>query len=124
MKNNGVYNYELLFLDFFLYCSYYENNYITIEEAYGNVEEEMEVHSGDSTLSDEEFSRTGMSGTSMSKLPKMFEDYMASKGVTVNGEGGYLNSETVNTITFEPGIKAYEIDFNEDIYGLAVYDFD
>lgn len=109
MKNNGVYNYELLFLDFFLYCSYYENDYITIEEAYGNIEEEMEVHSGDSALSDEEFSSTGMSGTSMSKLPKMFEDYMASKGVTVNGEGGYFNLGTVNTITFEPGTKAYEI---------------
>lgn len=82
MKNNGVYNYELLFLD----CSYYENNYITIEEAYGNVKEEMEVHSGDSTLSDEEFSRTGMSGTSMFKLTKMFEDYMASIGGLLMGK--------------------------------------
>ena len=101
MKNNGVYNYELLFLDFFLYCSYYENDYITIEEAYGNVEEEMEVHSGDSALSDEEFSRTGMSGTSMSKLPKMFEDYMASKGIIVNTAGCEIYRYKDGTVTDE-----------------------
>lgn len=99
MKTNGVYNYELLFLDFFLYCSYYENDYITIEEAYGNIAEEMEVHSGDSALSDEEFSSTGMSGTSMSKLPKMFEDYMASKGVTVNAAGCIITRFKDGTVT-------------------------
>lgn len=99
MKNNGIYNYELLFLDFFLYCSYYENDYITIEEAYGNIAEEMEVHNGDSALSDEEFSSTGMDGTRDDKLSKMFEDYMASKGVIVNAAGCIITRFKDGTVT-------------------------
>ncbi len=101
MKTNGVYNYELLFLDFFLYCSYYENDYITIEEAYGNIAEEMEVHNGDSALSDEEFSSTGMDGTNMDILPKMFEDYMASKGIIVNAAGGAIHRYKDGTVIDE-----------------------
>ena len=99
MKTNGVYNYELLFLDFFLYCSYYENDYITIEEAYGNIAEEMEVHNGDSALSDEEFSSTGMDGTMEHELSKMFEDYMASKGIIVNAAGCKIYRYKDGTIT-------------------------
>ena len=99
MKTNGVYNYELLFLDFFLYCSYYENDYITIEEAYGNIAEEMEVHNGDSALSDEEFSSTGMDGTMEHELSKMFEDYMASKGVIVNAAGCIITRFKDGTVT-------------------------
>ena len=97
-----VYNYEYLFLDFFLYYAKNERGFNTIEEVYGNVEEEIEFNNNkieDGALSDEKFPRTGMKGTTWKTLGEVMQRYLAEKGIELS---------TTNQIELEPGSEAWE----------------
>lgn len=106
---NGVggiklYNYDYLFLDFFLYYAKNERGFNSIEEVYGNVEEEIEFNNNkieDGALSDEEFSRTGMKGTEWGTLGKVMEQYLAEKGIE-------LSTTNQIKIELEPGSEEWQ----------------
>ena len=93
------YRYEYLFLDFFLYYAKNERGFDTIEEAYGNVEEEMQIRSGDAALDKEEFERTGMGGTDVLDAGNVFAKFLEDKGIKLS-----VTSDTITTkVTLEPG---------------------
>ena len=98
------YNYDYLFLDFFLYYAKNERGFNSIEEVYGNVEEEIEFNNNiieDGALSDEEFSRTGMKGTEWGTLGKVMEQYLAEKDIE-------LSTTDKIKIELEPGSEAWQ----------------
>lgn len=78
------FNYEYLFLDFFLYYGINERNFTTLEEMIGNAEEEREWKKGrarDAALDDAEFDKTGMEGTHVDIVGKLIEKYLEEKGI-------------------------------------------
>ena len=80
------FNYEYLFLDFFLYCAK-ENGYETIQDVYGNTAEEMEYRgrdAGDSALDPYENNREGQEGTIFSELLENISNYLENKDISVN----------------------------------------
>ncbi len=98
------YRYEYLFLDFFLYYAKNERGFDTIEEAYGNVEEEMKIRSNDAALDDEEFERTGMIGTYNLDVGRVLSNYLAKKGIQLS-----VTSDTITTkVTLEPGTDEWK----------------
>ena len=98
------YRYEYLFLDFFLYYAKNERGFDTIEEAYGNVEEEMEIRNNDAALDEEEFERTGMEGTYAVEAGNVFAKYLEEKGIELS-----VTSDTITTkITLEPGTEEWK----------------
>ena len=106
---NGVggiklYNYDYLFLDFFLYYAKNERGFNTIEEVYGNVEEEIEFNNnqvGDAALSDEEFPRIGMGGTGVNVVGEVMQRYLAEKGIE-------LSTTNQIKIELEPGSEEWQ----------------
>lgn len=100
---NKVYNYDYLFLDFFLYYAKNERGFNTIEEVYGNVEEEIEFNNNiieDGALSDEEFPRIGMKGTPLKTLGEVMQRYLAEKGIEL--------STSKIKIELEPGSEEWQ----------------
>ena len=82
-----LYNYDYLFLDFFLYYAKSERGFNTIEEVYGNVEEEIEFNNNiieDGALSDEEFPRIGMDGADVDVVGEVMQRYLAEKGIELS----------------------------------------
>ena len=97
------YNYDYLFLDFFLYYAKNERGFNTIEEVYGNVEEEIEFYNNkieDGALSDEEFPRIGMEGTDVNVVGEVMQRYLAEKGIEV--------STSTIKIELEPGSEEWQ----------------
>ena len=73
------FNYEFLFLDFFLYCAKEIEDYETIEEVYGN---QADIISGDLAISSDETSIEGMNGIlSPYNILTTLKRYLADKGV-------------------------------------------
>ena len=106
VKEGGIklYNYDYLFLDFFLYYAKNERGFNTIEEVYGNVEEEIEFNNNiieDGALSDEEFPRIGMKGTSLKTLGEVMPRYLAEKGIE-------LSTTNKIKIELEPGSEEWQ----------------
>lgn len=80
---NG-YNFDYLFLDFFLYYAKEFKGFKTIEEVYGNVKEEREqTGGGDSALNHDEFKRTGMKGANLVEGGEVLRKYLESKGINI-----------------------------------------
>ena len=97
------YNYDYLFLDFFLYYAKNERGFNTIEEVYGNVEEEIEFNNNiieDGALSDEDFLHTGMAGTNLYTAGEVMKRYLAEKGIE-------LSTSTIK-IELEPGSEEWQ----------------
>ena len=85
--DNLDYNYEYLFLDFYLYYAKTEAKYDTIEEVYGNIEDILTSgEAGDLALSEDEIEQTGMTGMpfALEKGFPVFERYLAEKGLKIN----------------------------------------
>lgn len=85
--DNLDYNYEYLFLDFYLYYAKTEEKYDTIEEVYGNIEDILTSgETGDLALSEDEIEQTGMTGMpfALEKGFPVFERYLAEKGLKIN----------------------------------------
>ena len=79
------YNYELLFLDFFLYYSKEFMGFQTIEECIGNAEEQREKEmSGDAALANEEIIISGSDGVDTDIVAEAFQNYLATKGININ----------------------------------------
>ncbi len=98
------YRYEYMFLDFFLYYAKNEKGFQTIEEVYGNVEEEMKIRDNDAALDDEIFIRTGMGGTSLIDAGRVLSGYLAEKGIQLS-----VNSNTITKkVILEPGTAEWE----------------
>ncbi len=86
-ENHKLYkdfNYEYLFLDFYLYYAKNYRGFKTIEEVYGNAEEEREVHSGDSALDKEKFKKEGMEGTYLAAVGNVLKEYLNEKGIKIH----------------------------------------
>lgn len=89
------YNYEYLFLDFFLYYAKNERGFNTLEEAIGNTEEEMEFRNnqaGDLALGDKDFVLEGMAGTNRVNVAEVMQRYLAEKGIELNIENKEVNN--------------------------------
>ncbi len=98
------YRYEYMFLDFFLYYAKNERGFQTIEEVYGNVEEEMKIRDNDAALDEDDFDRTGMVGTSLIEAGRVLSKYLAEKGIQLS-----VNSSTITKkIILEPGTAEWE----------------
>ena len=98
------YNYDYLFLDFFLYYAKNERGFNTIEEVYGNVEEEIEFNNNiieDGALSDEDFLRTGIAGTNIYTVGEVMKRYLAEKGIE-------LSTTNQIKIELEPGSEEWQ----------------
>ena len=97
------YNYDYLFLDFFLYYAKNERGFNSIEEVYGNVEEEIEFNNNiveDGALIDEEFPRIGMDGTYEGVVGEVMKRYLAERGIEL--------STTKLKIELEPGSEEWQ----------------
>lgn len=126
-----IYNYEYLFLDFFLYYAKNERGFNTIEEVYGNAKEEMEANNNkveDGALSNGYFSRTGMNGTVTPTVGEVLKRYLAEKGIEFElsvgelelepgGEAWQKKKEELEEkgVEIEDDTKLYEKDLNKDI---------
>lgn len=114
------FNYEYLFLDYYLSVAKNQEGYNTIEEANGNASEQYALYSegGDGALSETEFNITGMGGGqevfAISDKPLVDYaireiKYLKEKGIEANvyGQGEYK---------VEPGTKAHQklLDTYED----------
>ena len=125
------YNYDYLFLDFFLYYAKNERGFNTIEEVYGNVEEEIEFNNNiieDGALSDEDFLHTGMAGTNLYTAGEVMKRYLAEKGIELStskikielepgSEEWQKKKEELEEMGVEIGsdTKLYETDLDADI---------
>ena len=105
-KMDKDYNYEYLFLDFFLYSAKNVRGFNTLEEAIGNTEEEIAIRNGqagDLALDDEDFKIEGMHGLYLSDLtPLIF--YLKEKGINMEMDYGEMS----RSIRVEPGTERYE----------------
>ncbi len=114
------YNYEYLFLDFFLYYAKNYCDFETIEEVYGNAELEREVRNGDAALDEEEFTRTGVRGSYIDKVGAGMEQFLQEKGITVSVENARPvyepGTEGWNEIASEFAEKGIEFDENTPLY--------
>ena len=133
VKEGGIklYNYDYLFLDFFLYYAKNERGFNTIEEVYGNVEEEIEFNNNiieDGALSDEDFLHTGMAGTNIYTAGEVMKRYLAEKGIELStskikielepgSEKWQKKKEELEEMGVEIGsdTKLYETDLDADI---------
>ena len=104
---NG-YNYEYLFLDFFLFCAKEHEGYKTIEEVYGNAKEQGERSSGDRSLNHDKLKITGMDGTDNDDVAFAFQDYLKTKGINIMAYEGI-------PLTREEKIKRIEEDKKKGI---------
>lgn len=78
------FNYDYLFLDYFLYYAKTEG-YETIDEVYGNIlEERIDSSSQDGAISGRKFSRTGMSGTSLEHGAEIAQSFLDEKGIKMS----------------------------------------
>ena len=105
-KMDKDYNYEYLFLDFFLYYAK-KSGFNTLEEAIGNTEEEMAFRNnqaGDSALDDNDFTYEGMNETYLSNVAQIMQSYLTEKGIELNIE----NIEMNRGIPLNPGDDGYE----------------
>ena len=101
------YNYEYLFLDFFLYCAKNAFGFNTLEEAIGNTEEEIAIRNGqagDLALNDENFEIEGMNGSWLGDIAPTMLSYLAEKGIDLNCD----YRESSRWIRLEPGTERYE----------------
>lgn len=85
---SGMYkrfNYEYLYLDYFLYVAKNQNHYKTIEDVYGNAEEERQIRSQDAALnsSRKNFEQTGMTGTFSHQGATWALDYLKEKDINL-----------------------------------------
>ena len=72
------YNYEYLFLDFFLYYAK-KSGFNTLQEAIGNTEEGMAFRNnqaGDSALDDNDFTYEEMNETYLSNVAQIMQSYL------------------------------------------------
>ena len=106
-KMDKDYNYEYLFLDFFLYCAKNARGFNTLEEAIGNTEEEIAIRNGqagDLALDGEDFEIEGMNGSWIGDIAPTMFSYLAEKGIDLN----YDYMESSRWIRLEPGTEKYE----------------
>lgn len=97
------YNYEYLILDFFLYYAKNERGFQTIQEAYGNVAEEMALRSQDGALDDKKFDRTGMGGTNREVVGRVATQYLAERGIQCS-----IKEITDEKMAYQPGTPEWE----------------
>lgn len=69
------YNYNYAFLDYFLWYAKNEKGFETIEEVYGNVEEELEVTGNDNEADDLLLKKTGMRGPTIPEVAKFYNTF-------------------------------------------------
>lgn len=94
------YNYDYLFLDFFLHYSKVKG-FTTIEEVYGNIDKVIELEDQGKDISIEE---TGMEGTYENEVAKIFADYLKEKGIdlkTITGSEFIANNQVLDSKTIE-----------------------
>ena len=114
-SENG-YNFDYLFLDFFLYYAKEFKGFKTIEEVYGNVKEEREqTGGGDSALNHNEFNKTGMNGVIFDELEKVMKDYLRSKGISINTVLGRIPMTREEKIKKIEEDKKKGIEWNEEL---------
>lgn len=75
-KKATFYNYDYLFLDFFLYYAK-RKGFTTIEEVYGNTDEVMKSK-------DISIEETGMDGTYENEVAMVFDDYLKERNIELN----------------------------------------
>ena len=96
------YNYEYLFLDYFLYCATKEG-YKDVESVYGNAKERREKkEAGDAALDDQQVEVTGLGGISTEKIGSYGADFLKEKGIkitTYSLEDSFLNNSVLNDTT-------------------------
>ena len=103
-KNVTFYNYDYLFLDFFLYYAK-KSGFTTIEDVYGNIDEVLELESQGKEIT---FDETGMDGTYENEVAKMFDDYLKERGIDVDiiTESEFTNNNQVfDSKTIEEHLK-------------------
>ena len=95
-KEVTFYNYDYMFLDFFLYHAK-TKGYSSIEEVYGNIKEIKDLENQEKEITIEE---TGMDGTYETEVAKLFVDYLKEKGIELNVTtyDQPLDSKTINKI--------------------------
>lgn len=76
-KEVTFYNYDYMFLDFFLYHAK-EKGYSNIEEVYGNIDEIVDLKEQKKEIT---FEETGMDGTYEIEAAKLFVDYLKERGI-------------------------------------------
>lgn len=99
----GEYNYEYLFLDFFLYYAKYERGFDSIEEVYGNAEDELKFNNGeiqDRALT-ESFESKGMGGTYLPDVARVLQKYLKEKGIEIE-------IENPKNIPLQPGTELWK----------------
>lgn len=90
-KSIKIFNTDYLFLDFFLYYAKNEEGFNSIEEVYGNVQDEIEHNNGeitDGALQEGAFRRTGMDETYLNIVARVMQQYLSEKGITITSENG------------------------------------
>ena len=106
-KMDKDYNYEYLFLDFFLYYAKNKKGFSTLEEAIGNTEEEIALknnQAGDAALDDNDFTYEGMDGSWLGDVSSIMSMYLAEKGIDLE-----IDYSSIGTnIRLEPGTERYE----------------
>lgn len=80
------FNYDYLFLDFFLYCAK-EEGYENIKDVYGSAAKEREYRNGDAALDSNSSFETGMTGAYAYKVVKTLQSFLNSKGIKMTYEG-------------------------------------
>lgn len=95
-KKVTFYNYDYLFLDFFLYNAK-TKGFTKIEEVYGNIDEIMDLRNQGKEISIEE---TGMDGTYEIEVAKIFTDYLKERGIDLKytSNDQPLDNNTINKI--------------------------
>lgn len=119
------YNYELLFLDFFLYYAKEYSGFQTLEDVIGNAKEQKESNgNGDGALEDGEFVITGANGTYADEVAQVFQSYLATKGINVNICKSLRidpNSDDYKQMVAELEKKGIEIEPGADLYYTCDY---
>ena len=95
-KKVTFYNYDYLFLDFFLYHAK-TKGFTKIEDVYGNIDELIDLENQGKDISIEE---TGMGGTYEIEVANLFADYLKEKGIDlkVTKNDQPLDVNTINKI--------------------------
>ena len=102
-KLHKDFNYEYLFLDFFLYYQKNFGNFSSIEEIIGDDKEVKNLNEGgDLALTHDPFSPNGATGTDVNITAKVMESYLKEKGIDLN-----TDTEFFATI-YKPGDDKYD----------------
>ena len=117
------YNYEYMFLNYFLYYAKEKEGFESIEDLYGNEKDNPEF--GDGALSsDDNFELIGMDGTYEWEVAEITKKFLSEKGIKIDVYGSGYGEESGKKGTWlNPNSKTYEKDKNYlEKYGFEVDD--